>query len=458
MIIKSFLVVLPSLIAGFIFVNLVWKNGEPAALGLKLSLGIGLGLGITSCLYFLHMLLLPGQGGYLLIQVLFLLLMLVALFIQRRHDLRVSFPSVHFDRAGTIMGIIAVLVIAITVYFLVTMARIQPHGDYDAQAIWNLRARFMYRLGDDWENAFSPLINRNFHMDYPLLIPLSVLGGWNALGGEVLRVPSLISMLFFFGLAGTLYFFICHLRSSSQAAIAVILLLATPRLLVISTFQTSEVPLMYFLLAAAILLVLAQKENNHGLLFMAGMMAGLAAWTKNEGLPFVLLVLLCTIFVFGMNQARRHILSLIGGMALPLLTIVLFKTLISVNNDLFVDNGIVAIVTKLLSPMRYVQIAGSLLSELGHMGGWSLSILLILLVYGVIMGRTTSHNAAEKAIWILALSQFLVYMLIYLITPHDLQWHIKYSMERLLLHLFPLALSAFFLFVNTPESVLNKVK
>lgn len=458
MIIKSFLVVLPSLIAGFILVNLVWNSNEPAALGLKLSLGVGLGLGITSCLYFLRMLLLPSQGGYVLIQVLFLALMLVVLFIQRRHELRVSFPSMQFDRTGTILGIIAILVMATTVYFLVTMARIQPHGDYDAQAIWNLRARFMYRLGDGWENAFSPLINRNFHMDYPLLLPLSVLGGWNTLGSEVLRVPSLISMLFLFGLAGTLYFFICHLRSGSQAAIAVILLLATPRLLVISTFQTSEIPLMYFFLAAATLLVLAQKENNHGLFFMAGMMAGLAAWTKNEGLPFVLIVLLCTLFVFGMNQARRRILSLVGGMALPMLTIVLFKTLISVNNDLFMDNGITTIITKIITPMRYMQIGGSLLSELWQMGGWSLSILLILLLYGVIMGRTASGNAAEKVIWILALSQFLVYMLIYLITPHDLQWHTKYSMERLLLHLFPLALSAFFLLVNTPESVLNKVK
>jgi heme/copper-type cytochrome/quinol oxidase subunit 4 len=458
MIIKSFLIVLPSLLAGFILINLFWKSLEPSALGLKVSIGIGLGVGITSCLYFLRMLLFHGQGGYLLIEMLFLVVVLAALFIQRRHDLRISFPFVEFNRISLLFGIAVILVTAITLYYLVTMARTLPHGDYDAQAIWNLRARFMYELGDEWEHSFSPLINRNFHMDYPLLIPMSVLGGWNALGGEVLRVPSLISMLFLFGLAGTLYFFICHLRSSTQAAIAVILLLATSRLLVISTFQTAEVPLMYFFLASATLLVLAQKENNHGLLFMAGMMAGLGAWTKNEGLPFMLLVLFCTFISFKAQQVRRWFFYIIGGMALPLLTIILFKTLISVNNDLFVDNGIRAIITKLFTLTRYVQIAGSLLSELRQLGGWSFSILLILLIYAVIMGGKVSVNTAENTIWVLALSQFLVYMLIYLITPHDLAWHTKYSMERLLLHIFPLALSAFFLFVNTPESVLNKVK
>ena len=130
---------------------------------------------------------------------------------------------------------------AVAVYFLVIYSRVAPHGDYDSQAIWNLRARFIYRFGDAWENAFSPLINRNFHMDYPLLIPLSVVGGWNTLGSEVLRVPTMLSMLFLFGMAGTIYSVIAYLRSSSQAAIAVILLLATPGLLLFSTFQTADI-------------------------------------------------------------------------------------------------------------------------------------------------------------------------------------------------------------------------
>jgi hypothetical protein len=81
-----------------------------------------------------------------------------------------------------------------------------------------------------------------------------------------------------------------------------------------------------------------------------------------------------------------------------------------------------------------------------------------LLVYAWIMGIRTPGKPTEKTSWVIPLSQFVIYMLIYVITPHDLEWHLNYSMSRLLIHLFPMALCSFFLFVNTPETALNKVK
>ena len=458
MIPKSFAVFLPALVAGFGFAHLFWKSDRPTALALKVFLGIGLGLGITSCLYFLRLLLFPGQGGYLLIQFIFLALVLIALFLNKGVSFDRSLPSFRLTRTGVLLGLFVIFVAAIGFYFLVVYARLAPHGDYDAQAIWNLRARFMYRSGNGWENAFSPLINRNFHMDYPLLIPLSVVGGWNVLGGEVLRVPTALSILFLFGIAGTTFSFIADLRSGSQATIAVLLLLATPGLLLFSTFQTADIPLTYFFLAATGLLVIGSKENSPGPVFLSGLMAGLSAWTKNEGIPFVILMMLCTIFVFGIRQARTNLLSLLAGMALPVLMIILFKALIAVNNDLFADNGLRQIILKLFTPSRYIQILTHLISELIHLGNWPISIIAVLFVYGLIMGIRKLSGSSEKVLLILTFSQFVVYMLIYVITPHDLEWHMNYSMSRLLVHLFPMALCCFFLFVNTPESVLNEVK
>ena len=458
MILKSFAIFLPALVAGFGVAHLFWKSDHAAALALKIFLGIGLGLGVTSGLYFLKLLLFPGQGGYLLIQFIFLALVLLALFIKKRIPFDISLHSFRLTRIGILLGLAVIFIGAMAFYFLVMYARVAPHGDYDAQAIWNLRARFIYRSGNRWENAFSPLINRNFHMDYPLLIPLSVVGGWNMLGGEVLRVPTVLSILFLYGMAGITFSFIAYVRSNVQAAIAVMLLLATPGLLLFSTFQTADIPLTYFFLAAASLLVIACKENNPGLSFLSGLMAGLSAWTKNEGIPFVILIILCTVFVLGIRQAQTNLLSLLAGMAFPILVIILFKILISVNNDLFAENGLQEIILKLLSPSRYIQILTHLISELIHLGNWPISIMAVLLVYGWIMGIRKLSGPAESVLWILFLSQFVIYMLIYVITPHDLEWHMNYSMSRLLIHLFPMALCSFFLFVNTPESVLNQVK
>ena len=458
MILKSFVVFLPALIAGFGFVHLFWKNDHLASLALKVFLGIGLGLGITSCLYFLRLLLFPGQGGYLLIEAIFLTLVVIALFSQKRIFFNFTLKPTAFTRIQVLSGLALIFVGAVALYFLVIYGRLAPHGDYDAQAIWNLRARFIFRSGAAWENAFSPLINRNFHMDYPLLIPLTVVGGWNTLKGEVLRVPTILSMLFLFGMAGIMYSVIAYLRTSSQAALATIILLVTPGLLIFSTFQTADIPLTYFFLASASLFILASHENNRNLLFLSGVMAGLAAWTKNEGIPFVVLMIICTILVFGIRQTRTSFVSLLVGLASPLLIIILFKAIISVNNDLFSNNGFFGIISKLVTPSRYIQILTHLISELIHLGNWPLSIIALLLIYGGIMGIRIPGSLTERILWIIPLSQFAIYMLIYVITPHDLQWHLNYSMSRLLIHLFPLALLSFFLFVNTPETALNKVK
>lgn len=458
MILKSFLVFLPALVAGAGFAHLLWKDDSFSALGLKIFVGVGAGLGITSCLYFLRLLLFPGQGGYLLIELVCSALVLIVLLAKKRTSFHIPDRRIQLSPMQLLLGLTVISVAILSLYFLVIYARIIPHGDYDAQAIWNLRARFIHRLGDSWRTAFSPLINRNFHMDYPLLIPLSVVGGWNTLGSEVLRVPALLSILFLFGMAGITFSVICCLRSSSQAAIAVLLLLATPALVVFSTFQTADIPLTYFFLASASLLVIAGKENNRRLLFLAGLMAGLSAWTKNEGIPFAILIILCTIFIFGIRQAWMYLSSLLAGMLPPILTIVTFKTFISVNNDLFVNNGFYQILLKLLTPARYTEIFNHFLSEFIHLGNWPISIILILAIYGSIMGLKGLRDPAERVFWILPFAQFVIYMMIYVITPHDLEWHLNYSMSRLLIHLFPLGLCAFFLFVNTPESVINKVK
>jgi len=455
MILQSFAAFGLALAAGIGLIHLFWERNDLWALVLKVFLGIGVGLGITSCLYFLRLLMFPGQGGYLLIQAGFLGSVSLALLLRKRFSLGRVFYRFSISPIQFILGLALIAVLWTSIYYSITFARVTPHGDYDAHAIWNLRARSIYRSGDTWENAFSPLINRNFHMDYPLLIPLSVVGGWHTLGSEVLRVPAVVSMLFLLGTAGIVFSVIAYLRSSSQAAIAVIVLLATPGLLLFSTFQTADIPLTYFLLASTSLLILARNENNRGLLFLSGMMASLAAWTKNEGLPFILIITICTIFAFGLRQARAHLRFLLAGMALPLLTIALFKILISANNDLFTNNGSSEIISKLFDPARYIQIATHLLSELIHLGDWPFPIIVILFVYGSIMGRKNFNSLTEKFSLIIPLAQFVIYMLIYIITPNDLAWHMNYSMSRLLIHIFPLALLSFFLFVNTPETVFD---
>ena len=56
-----------------------------------------------------------------------------------------------------------------------------PHGEWDAWAVWNLKARFLLRGAEDWTALFSPALP---HPGYPLMLPGTVARLWMWLGTE----------------------------------------------------------------------------------------------------------------------------------------------------------------------------------------------------------------------------------------------------------------------------------
>src|SRR5581483_2604110 len=64
-------------------------------------------------------------------------------------------------------------------YWIVRIER-SPHGDYDAMAIWNSHARYLYRAGPHWQRA----MRNTFHPDYPLLVPATTARLWRYMREE----------------------------------------------------------------------------------------------------------------------------------------------------------------------------------------------------------------------------------------------------------------------------------
>jgi hypothetical protein len=57
---------------------------------------------------------------------------------------------------------------------------------------------------------------------------------------------------------------------------------------------------------------------------------------------------------------------------------------------------------------------------------------------------------------IAVLLQVAGYFMIYILTPHDLEWHIRTSLYRLIIHVFPSFLLIFFLATTDPETIFSK--
>ena len=124
----------------------------------------------------------------------------------------------------------------------------KPHGEWDAWSIWNLRARFLFRAGEFWRDAFSNQIAWS-HPDYPLLLPGIVAMCWTLARAESTLAPGAVAFLFTFGAAGLLISTLGILRGKTQALIAGIVLLGSVSVVVNGANQYADIPLSYFILA-----------------------------------------------------------------------------------------------------------------------------------------------------------------------------------------------------------------
>ena len=82
------------------------------------------------------------------------------------------------------------------------------------------------------------------------------------------------------------------IRGRSQAMLGGLMLTGTPYFLIHGASQYADVPLGFFFLATLTLFCLQDRFPKHsrGVLVLAWMTAGMAAWTKNEGLLFLLAI------------------------------------------------------------------------------------------------------------------------------------------------------------------------
>jgi hypothetical protein len=464
-----------SLLAGYMLVNSLLKdllNGGPWTI-LKICLGSGIGLGLGSLSYFLWRLGVgPTKAGFFGFELAALLGLLVyQRKIKRKYTHSDKKPPARLVSNG--WGLVVRLSFGMAVlgaglsFGLETLK--SPHGGWDAWAIWNREARFLYRENDQWRNAFSPLLS---HADYPLLIATAVARSWSYAGVETPFGPASIAFLFSFGTIGLLVTSVSCLRGRFLGYVAGLGLLSASAFVLAAPEQYADIPLGFYILATIILLHFYEQqdgEHKHWLA-LAGMTAGLATWTKNEGWLFLLSLLLARLLA--VSWSKKHVMDkpkyarawesaaqpgnalpaqvnpslweeikpFAAGL-LPLLAIVLlFKAALAPANDLASGQG-AGMLQQLVDASRYVQIGKAFLIQSINLGSLDATPLVILLALALLFGiRPPEWNKPAGSTALLVLSGMLAgYFIVYLITPNDLNWQLSTSLSRLYLQLWPLA-------------------
>jgi hypothetical protein len=461
--------------AAFLIINLIWPKKDPfhAELLIKTSLSIGLGLGLSSWLFFICLSIFRAtKKHFLWFDLIFLFIILILFLYKNRNILTSSYKleSAPTDRNQWhyffYAGFLIVILIAIFSFILRVLN--DPHGSWDAWNIYNLGARFIYRGASEWTTAFSNPYGWTLP-DYPLLIQGNVARVWSHTGNETLMAPLLQAFLFLSATVLLIVFSVSKLQNNSQGLMAGMVLLGVPFFIRSGASLVADVPLGFYILATVVLYCLIDErhQKHSGLVVLCGVMAGFAAWTKNEGLLLILSIFFARFIVVarqkGFGMFFKEILLFAAGLTPILITVVYYKYQLTSPNILYLQDQLASPTTfifnqklstlfhSLTDISKYLMIGKTFAIKFYELIKW---MLVVFPVFILLMGRSdkNQNNPGISTTLLILTIMICGYFTVFLVYPLDnLEWLLETTTKRLFLHLLPGLIFVFFLIFAAPE-------
>ncbi len=406
-----------------------------------------LGLGLTSAVAFLWIATwrpCVGTAGDVWLELLLAVLGSAAWWLRQRSDAGQERQPASAPRPGLLLAGLGSLALAVGGWRLVRVWLVatyrHPGGDWDALAIWNLKARFLF-WPEGWDRAFSPEIAWS-HPDYPLLLPAFLARTWIWLGDRSWIVPAATSLAFLLLVVALATVSAYRLRGWVPALVAGVLVWGVAYTS-LGFNQYADMPLaLYFLATNVLLLESAHNPGSRGPLVLAGLAAGAMVWTKNEGWAMLTALLASEGVVawrdrLTASEVRARALAFGVGLLPLAATTVLFKLTFAPANDL-VDRVAWG---GLVDPGRLATILGRVAGALASYGPFRLPLAVVLLALVLVLGvavppalRSAATSLAVRLPLVLA-----AYCAAFAVTPNPLEWHLATTLERLLSQLLPSA-------------------
>lgn len=425
-----------------------WVRSSRACLGLRprwmawvleALLALPVGLGATAALAFA--LIWAGLGVHTAIYAADGLLAacgLAAWLMRRGGDEAALDPPPSFQWAW--LGAIAFgvgVALFLAAFFAFTDGN--PQGNWDAWSHWNLRAKFLtdsstWRLAVSAEHGLT-------RPDEPLLWPAVVTRGWTYGGapGDP-RIPILASFLFSAAIPLLLGFALAMLRGPALGWLGGVILLTSTPLWRQAPGQYADMPASCLMLAALVTAALAERKAwAPGALALSGVLAALAAFTKNEGVVF--LVLLAAAVGW---QARGKALAWLGGALAPALLALSFALALAPKTN--------PLSFALLGNMsRGGAVMKNFLDSLLQLGDFPAHPLLLFATLAFVLKLRSPRGPW----WPLLPPALLLLadLVILWITPPSGGWQIDTALDRRMTQVLPGLLFAAVLLVRAPETL-----
>jgi hypothetical protein len=455
------LAVLVPWLACYLVLRVLAEGNRAADLTLAAMLGLGASLGLASWTYSVALILSGSHVRAVRVDsVIWLAALAAAGWSRVRLQPNRSGLSLQPDTSSNrlpgyiaVAGFVALSALACTTLWWIAQA--MPHGNWDALAIWNLRARAISRGVPAWTDILSPEIAWS-HPYYPPLLPGGLARLWAYAGGETVVVPQVVATLFLTASVGTVVAGLSTLRGWPAAFVAGSCLIVPVVFVETAIGQDADVPLGFFIVAALSMLALAGRSRRFPvhLLVATGAVAGLAAWTKDEG--WLLLVLAPFVaMLFSVLPSRRASVGwLVAGAAPFVVSVLWFKLRLAPPSYLIAGQTPAAIAGRLQDFDRLRFIGSQMAVRIAAWGPGSVPAVSALGLATALLARIDRAGAGRAALGLtLVLGMLAGDALAYLITPLDVGWQIVTSFDRLFLQVWPALVWAAFQFTGRERPV-----
>ncbi|HVE73122.1 MAG TPA: hypothetical protein VNI54_17275 [Thermoanaerobaculia bacterium] len=280
--------------------------------------------------------------------------------------------------------------------------------------MWGVKAKkFFHARGVDWSYLENP-VNIGSHPDYPQLVPFVfdvhalLSGAWDDRWLGAVNVA--------FGVAALLIVRDVLVEELGQPWAVVTCAAIMP--LVFSPYMgMAEAALIAYSLTG--LLYLRRGNTGRAALFL-----GLGAFTKNEGLALIVAAGLALAAV----RRWRELPKLALAFLIPLPWLIL-RAVHDMPTDLMESGILQRFLAKIADPSPILEAMSR--HPAGNIWFWGGTVVVLLLCHRRILG-------AERFLTVTIAVQFAFLVAAYFVTPKDIEWHVRWSWERVIRQLMPL--------------------
>jgi hypothetical protein len=381
----------------------------------------------------------PGRGALAVIFAAALIALAIAVPLGRwRPKVALSTAPDPWVNRALLLFPVALATYALYVVAIETLRR--PLVRWDTWAFWLFKAKILANEPLIPAPAFFTAPAYAYaHAHYPLLWPILAAAAYGAsfTWDDHLARVILLPLFAAFGLM--IYAALRPNLARFQAAMLASLQLALPNVLFHAGLGIADVMLAGYYAAMICCILLDNEQRNWPMLIAAALLAAGCAFTKTEGLPLAAIGAVMTFLL----TARRGLGSALGRTALfcaiPVLLLAPWFWWSHPLPRLDENYGARFSLTVIHDNVgRIPVVLRAVGAEMIAPNDWG--PLWIILPIFALLGWRGFRRPFICVLWLALLAQLLLYMLAYVVARADLAWLLQTSLDRLLIHITPIAI------------------